>query len=43
MRSTKTFFSSTISSPAGDRIAWKIRREASGQSAQTSGTTIVSM
>ena len=43
IRSTKTFFCNTISSPAGERIAWKILRAASGHSCQVTGLTIASM
>jgi hypothetical protein len=43
MRSTKTFLASTISSPAGERMAWKILRALSGHSAQVTGRTMASM
>ena len=43
MRSTNTFFWSTISSPDGARIAWKIRREGSGHSDHCSGRTTPSI
>ena len=43
IRSTKTFFCSTISSPPGERIAWKILRAVSGHSCQVTGRTIASM
>ena len=43
MRSTKTFLSSTIDSPASERMAWKIFRASSGQSSQVTGRTIASM
>jgi hypothetical protein len=43
MRSTKTFFARIISSPPGERSAWKILRAASGHSAHVTGRTIASM
>ena len=43
MRSTNTFFCNTSSSPAGDRINWKIFRADSGQSFHVSGHTSASM
>ena len=43
IRSTNTFFSSTIASPAGERIAWKMPRADSGHSVQLIGRTIASM
>ncbi len=43
MRSTNTFFSTTISSPAGERRAWKIWRAVSGQPVQAKGWTMASM
>ena len=43
MRSTNTFFSRTIASPAGDRMLWKTLRALSGQSSQVTGRTIASI
>ena len=39
----KMFFSSTIASPAGERIPLKTSRARSGQSSQKTGATMVSI
>ena len=43
MRSTKTFFSRIIPSPASERIAWNKGRMASGHSSHAIGRTMPSM
>ena len=43
MRSTKTFFSRMMASPAGERMPWKMERALSGHSGHVTGRTIASM